>query len=66
MDMDGGALEKSEFSMLETRVEIHKLFELAPKELRVMVYEKVMEQCFEAGRQVVVSELSAGRKLMTE
>ena len=66
VDMDGGVLENTELSMLEARAEILKLLDLTPKELRVMIYEEVMEQCFEAGRQAVVSEPSAGRKSVME
>ena len=49
-------------SMLEARAEILKLLDLAPKELRTMVYEDVMEQCSEVGRQAGASKQSAGRK----
>ena len=62
VDMDGGVLENPELSMLEAKAEILNLLGLAPKELRAMVYEEVMEQCFEAGRQAVVADPSAGRK----
>ena len=66
VDMDGGVLENTELSMLEARAEILKILDLAPKELRVMIYEEVMEQCFEAGRQAVVSEPPAGCKSVME
>ena len=58
VDMDGGVLEIPELSMLEARAEIFKLLDLAPKELRAMVYEEVMEQCFEAGRKSVMDQLT--------
>ena len=66
VDIDGGVLENTELSMLEARAEIFKLLDLAPKELRAMVYEDVMEQCFEAGRQAVISEPPVGRKSVME
>lgn len=66
VDMDGGVLENSDLSMLEARAEILKLLDLAPKELRAMVYEEVMEQCFEAGRQAVVADPPSGRKSVME
>lgn len=66
VDMDGGVLENPELSMLEARAEIFNLLGIAPKELRAMVYDEVMEQCFEAGRQAVVADPSAGCKSVME
>ena len=62
VDLNGGILENPALSMLEARAEILKLLDLAPKELRTMVYEDVMEQCFEVGRQAGASKQPAGRK----
>ena len=56
LDMESGVLENPELSMLEARAEILKLLDLAPKELRAMVYEKVMERSFEEGRHAVISD----------
>lgn len=66
VDIDGGVLENTELSMLEARAEIFKLLNLAPKELGAVVYEDVMEQCFEVGRQAMVNEPSVGRKSVME
>ena len=60
--LNGGILENPTLSMLEARAEILRYLDLAPKELRTMVYEDVMEQCSEAGRQAGASKQSAGRK----
>lgn len=66
VDMDGGVLENPELSMLEARAEILEFLDLAPKELCVMVYDEVMEQCFEAGQQAIVSEPPTDRKSVME
>lgn len=42
--LDGGRLEYPHLSLLEARAEILKLLGLSPKELRVAIYEDVMEQ----------------------
>ena len=39
--------------MIEVRQDILESFHLAHRELRAMVYEDVMEQAFEVGRQTV-------------
>ena len=66
VELDGGRLVNPHLSMLEARAEILQLLDLAPKELRVMVYEEVMEQCFEAGRQAAVVDSPTGRKSVME
>lgn len=55
VDLDGGILENPELSILEARAEILQILGFSPKELRVKVYDEVMEQCFEAGRAAVES-----------
>jgi len=54
VDIDGGQLDNPDLSMIEARTEILESFGLEHRELRAMVYEDVMEQMFEVGRQAVV------------
>ena len=57
-EIDGGQVDNPDMSMIEVRTDILESFNLAHRELRAMVYEDVMEQAFEVGRQaVVVDEL---------
>ena len=53
-EIDGGQLDNPDLSMIEARKEILESFGLEHRELRAMVYEDVMEQAFEVGRQAVV------------
>ena len=53
-EIDGGQVDNPEMSMIEVRTDILESFNLAHRELRAMVYEDVMEQGFEVGRQAVV------------
>ena len=53
-EIDGGQVDNPEMSMIEVRTDILESFNLAHRELRAMVYEDVMEQAFEVGRQAVV------------
>ena len=53
-EIDGGQLDNPDLTMIEARKEILESFGLERRELRVMVYEDVMEQAFEVGRQAVV------------
>ena len=54
VEIDGGQIDNPEMSMIEVRTDILESFNLAHRELRAMVYEDVMEQGFEVGRQAVV------------
>ena len=54
VEIDGGQIDNPEMSMIEVRTDILESFNLAHRELRAMVYEDVMEQAFEVGRQAVV------------
>lgn len=54
VDIDGGQLDNPDLSMIEARTEILESFGLEHRELRAMVYEDVMDQMFEVGRQAVV------------
>lgn len=53
-EIDGGQVDNPDMSMIEVRQDILESFQLAHRELRAMVYEDVMEQAFEVGRQAVV------------
>ena len=53
-EIDGGQVDNPEMSMIEVRTDILESFSLEHRELRAMVYEDVMEQGFEVGRQAVV------------
>jgi len=53
-EIDGGQVDNPEMSMIEVRTDILESFNLAHRELRAMVYEDVMDQAFEVGRQAVV------------
>ena len=53
-EIDGGQVDNPDMSMIEVRTDILESFNLAHRELRAMVYEDVMEQGFEVGRQAVV------------
>ena len=53
-EIDGGQVDNPDMSMIEVRTDILESFNLAHRELRAMVYEDVMEQAFEVGRQAVV------------
>ena len=53
-EIDGGQVDNPEMSMIEVRTDILESFNLEHRELRAMVYEDVMEQGFEVGRQAVV------------
>ena len=48
--------------MIEARKEILESFGLEHRELRAMVYEEVMEQAFEVGRQAVVVDAPAKKE----
>lgn len=65
LDLDGGVLENPHISMLEARAEILELLGLSPRELRVAIYEDVMEQHLEAEQQALLDK-SAGRKSVME
>lgn len=52
-EIDGGQVDNPDMSMIEVRQDILESFHLAHRELRAMVYEDVMEQAFEIGRQTV-------------
>ena len=52
-EIDGGQVDNPDMSMIEVRQDILESFHLAHRELRAMVYEDVMEQAFEVGRQTV-------------
>lgn len=54
VEIDGGQVDNPDMSMIEVRTDILESFNLAHRELRAMVYEDVMEQAFEVGRQAVV------------
>ena len=54
VEIDGGQVDNPEMSMIEVRTDILESFNLAHRELRAMVYEDVMEQGFEVGRQAAV------------
>ena len=53
-EIDGGQVDNPDMSMIEVRIDILESFNLAHRELRAMVYEDVMDQAFEVGRQAVV------------
>ena len=53
-EIDGGQVDNPDMSMIEVRTDILESFNLAHRELRAMVYEDVMDQVFEVGRQAVV------------
>ena len=53
-EIDGGQVDNPDMSMIEVRTDILESFNLAHRELRAMVYEDVMDQGFEVGRQAVV------------
>ena len=53
-EIDGGQVDNPDMSMIEVRQDILESFGLAHRELRAMVYEDVMDQAFEVGRQAVV------------
>ena len=53
-EIDGGQVDNTEMSMIEVRTDILESFSLEHRELRAMVYEDVMDQAFEVGRQAVV------------
>lgn len=54
VEIDGGQVDNPDMTMIEVRQDILESFNLAHRELRAMVYEDVMEQAFEVGRQAVV------------
>lgn len=54
VEIDGGQVDNPDMTMIEVRTDILESFNLAHRELRAMVYEDVMEQGFEVGRQAVV------------
>lgn len=66
VDIDGGQLDNPDLTMLEARAEILEMFDLSKKELRPMIYEDVMDQCFEAGRQAKVVDDPMVRKSVME
>lgn len=53
-EIDGGQLDNPDLTMIEARMLILESFDLGSRDLRAMVYEEVMEQVFENGRQAVV------------
>lgn len=53
-EVDGGLLDNPELSMIEARTQILESFDLGSRDLRAMIYEEVMEQVFENGRQAAV------------
>lgn len=65
-EIDGGQLDNPELSMLEARAEILEGFGLQMRELRAMLYEDVMEECFEVGRLAAVVEPPVERKSVVE
>lgn len=65
-EIDGGQLDNPELSMLEARAEILAGFGLQMRELRAMLYEDVMEECFEVGRLAAVVEPPVERKSVVE
>lgn len=65
-EIDGGQLDNPELSMLEARAEILERFGLQMRELRAMLYEDVMEECFEVGRLAAVVEPPVERKSVVE
>lgn len=52
-EIDGGQIDNPEMTMIEIRQDILESFGLEQRELRVMVYEDVMEQAFDVSRQAV-------------
>lgn len=46
-EIDGGQLDNPEMSMIEARQDILESFDLEQRELRVVIYDDVMEQAFE-------------------
>ncbi len=65
-EIDGGQLDSPDLSMLEARAEILEDFGLQMRELRAMVYEDVMEQCFEVGCRAEAVEPPVERKSVVE
>ena len=65
-EIDGGQLDNPDLSMIEARKEILESFGLEHRELRAMVYEDVMEQAFEVGRQAVVVDSPAKKESVME
>ena len=61
-EIDGGQVDNPDMSMIEVRTDILESFNLAHRELRAMVYEDVMEQAFEVGRQAVVVDAPAKKE----
>jgi len=53
-EIDGGQIDNPDMTMIEVRQDILESFGLEHRELRAMVYEDVMDQAFEVGRQAVV------------
>lgn len=53
-EVDGGQLNTSDLTMIEARTQILESFDLGSRDLRAMIYEEVMEQVFENGRQAMV------------
>lgn len=54
VEIDGGQVDNPDMTMIEVRQDILESFGLAHRELRAMVYEDVMEEVFQVGRQAVV------------
>ena len=65
-EIDGGQLDNPDLTMIEARKEILESFGLERRELRAMVYEDVMEQAFEVGRQAVVVDSPARKESVME
>ena len=65
-EIDGGQLDNPDLTMIEARKEILESFGLERRELRAVVYEDVMEQAFEVGRQAVVVDSPARKESVME
>lgn len=53
-EIDGGQVDNPDMTMIEVRQDILESFGLANRELRAAIYDDVMEQAFEIGRQAIV------------
>ena len=53
-EIDGGKWGDTDHSMIEVRTEILNSLDLGSRELKAMIYEDVMEQVFEVGKQAKV------------
>ncbi len=62
VEIDGGQVDNPDMTMTEVRQDILESLNLAHRELRAMVYEDVMDQAFEVGRQAVVADAPARKE----